>query len=99
MSFKREPETERIVVTPGQTVISLGPRLVKKKTPSSSLKRQVATNYLVVGEVTPSLVGNVWDNLRDLFRDLFGDLSAVAGSVTTVAKLRAAGILARAVSV
>ena len=98
MSFKREPETERIVVTPGQTVTSLGPRLVKKKTPSSSLKRQVATNYLVVGEVTPSLVGNVWD-LRDLFRDLFRDLSAVAGSITTVAKLRAAGILARAVSV
>ena len=93
MSFKGEPETERVVTTPGQTVISLGLRLVQKKTTSSSLWGKVATNYLVVGEETPCFVGY---NLRDLLRNLLR--GAVSRPVSTVAKLRAAGILARAVS-
>ena len=93
MSFKGEPETERVVTTPGQTVISLGLRLVEKKTTSSGLWGKVATNYLEVGEETTCFVGYN-------FRDLLGNLlrGAVSRPVSTVAKLRAAGILARAVS-
>ena len=63
MGFKREPETERIVTTLGQTVTSLGLSLVNEKTTTSSLTRKVTTNYLVVGKIATCLVA---DRDRDL---------------------------------
>lgn len=104
-----EPETERVGLAPGHT--ALGLRRVNLYPSTSSLEREVPAHQLVVREVTPGGgvgVGSSYEHLhllvwvvqgRELLLLRLVRVRAVASTVTTVSKLGAAGILARAVVV